>query len=54
MPRILTIRLALALTALALFGLGIRNDASHLRLAGIVFLLAALVLRFAGRGTPKG
>ena len=54
MPRILAIRLALALTALVLFGLGIRNDAAFLRLAGIAFLGAALVLRFAGRGTPRG
>lgn len=54
MPRILTIRLALSLTALVLFGLGVRNDANQLRLAGIVLLLAALILRFAGRGTPKG
>lgn len=54
MPRILVIRLALALTALLLFGLGIRNDATYLRMAGIAFLGAALMLRFAGRGAPKG
>ncbi len=54
MPHIQTIRLALALTALLLFGLGIRSDATYLRLAGIAFLGAALVLRFMGRRTPRG
>lgn len=54
MPRIVAIRLGLALTALLLFGLGIRSDATYLRIAGIAFLGAALMLRFAGRGTPRG
>ncbi len=54
MPRIMAIRLALALTALVLFGVGVRNDASYLRLTGIMFLLAALLLRFTGRRTPRG
>lgn len=52
-PRLVSIRLGLALTALILFGLGVRSDASHLRLAGVVLLGAALLLRFAGRGTPR-
>lgn len=52
MPRLLAIRLSLALTALVLFGLGIRSDATYLRLAGIVLLGAALMLRFVGGRTP--
>ena len=54
MPSLMTIRLALAITALLLFGLGVRGDAPYLRWAGIAFLGAALVLRFAGRRTPRG
>ena len=53
MPRLITIRLSLALTALALFALGIRNDSTNLRMAGIVLLGAALILRFAGGRTPR-
>lgn len=53
MPRLLTIRLALALTALVLFGLGIQRGSTYLRLAGIVLLGAALILRFAGGRTPR-
>ncbi len=54
MPGIQTIRLVLALTALVLFGLGVRSESSYLRFAGIAFLTASLALRFVGRGTPKG
>ena len=50
----MTIRVSLAITALLLFGLGIRGDAPYLRWAGIAFLGAALVLRLVGRRTPKG
>ncbi|MGI8619975.1 MAG: hypothetical protein ACR2L6_12945 [Gemmatimonadaceae bacterium] len=53
MPRLLAIRLSLALTALVLFGLGVNSDSNYLRLAGIVLLGAALILRFAGRRTPR-
>jgi hypothetical protein len=52
-PRLVTIRLAMALTAMVLFGLGIRSEAPYLRLAGMVLLGAALLLRFAGRRTPR-
>ena len=54
MPSLMAIRLGLAITALILFGLGIRSEAPYLRWAGIAFLGAALVLRFAGRRTPRG
>ncbi len=54
MPSIQAIRLAFALTALVLFGLGVRSESSYLRFAGIAFLTASLALRFVGRGTPKG
>ncbi|CAN5607832.1 hypothetical protein BH23GEM1_BH23GEM1_01850 [soil metagenome] len=53
LPGLMAIRLGLALTALLLFGLGIRRDAGYLRLAGIALLAAALVLRFVGRSTPR-
>ena len=53
MPRLLTIRLSLALTALVLFGLGIQQNSVYLRLAGIVLLGAALILRFVGGRTPR-
>lgn len=54
MPRLVAIRLSLALTALVLFGLGVRSESNHLRLAGIVLLAAALILRFMGGRTPRG
>ena len=54
MPSLMAIRMGLAFTALLLFGLGIRSDSGYLRLTGIAFLGAALLLRFAGRRTPKG
>jgi hypothetical protein len=53
-PRLLAIRLSLALTALVLFALGIRGDSTYLRMAGIVLLGAALILRFVGGRTPRG
>jgi len=52
-PRLIAIRLSLALIALVLFAFGIRNDSTYLRLAGIVLLGAALVLRFMGGRTPR-
>jgi hypothetical protein len=52
-PRLLAIRLSLALTALVLFALGIRSDSIYLRMAGIVLLGAALILRFVGGRTPR-
>lgn len=54
MQSLMAIRLGLAITALLLFGLGIRSETPYLRWAGIAFLGAALVLRFAGRRTPRG
>ncbi|HUR92362.1 MAG TPA: hypothetical protein VMY38_06790 [Gemmatimonadaceae bacterium] len=54
MPSMMAIRMALAITALLLFGIGIRGEAPYLRWAGIAFLGAALMLRFVGRRTPKG
>lgn len=53
MPSRIAIRFGLAVTALVLFGLGIRSESGYLRLVGIAFLAAALLLRFAGRRTPK-
>lgn len=53
MPRLLAIRLSLALTALVLFGLGIKADSNYLRMAGIVLLGAALILRFVGGRRPR-
>ena len=53
MPYLLAIRLSLALTALVLFGLGIKSDSTYLRLAGIVLLGAALILRFVGGRKPR-
>lgn len=53
MPRLVAIRLSLALTALALFALGIRNESNYLRMAGIVLLGAALILRFVGGRKPR-
>lgn len=53
MPRLVAIRLSLALTALVLFAIGIRGDYTYLRMAGIVLLGAALILRFAGGRTPR-
>jgi len=44
-------KLALALVAAVLLAWGIRNDDSMLRLAGMGFLLAAVILRFF---QPKG
>ena len=46
MTPLTTARLALAMIAIILFGWGIRTNDSAIRLAGIGFLLAALVLRF--------
>ena len=43
MPRLVAIRLSLALTALVLFAIGIRGDYTYLRMAGIVLLGAALI-----------
>ncbi len=53
MPRLLAIRLSLALIALVLFALGIWNDSTYLRMAGIVLLGAALILRFVGGRIPR-
>lgn len=53
MSRLLAVRLSLALTALVLFGWGIWSESNHLRLAGIVLLAAALILRFVGGRTPR-
>lgn len=53
MPRLVAARLGLALAALLMFGIGIRNDENALRVAGIGLLAAALVLRFAGPRLPR-
>jgi hypothetical protein len=45
------VKLALALVAAILLAWGIRNDDSTLRLAGMAFLLAAVLFRFF---QPKG
>ena len=48
MTPLTTARLAIALIAAVLLGWGIRTDNPVLRWAGIGFLVAALLLRFAG------
>jgi len=48
-----TARLALALAAAVLFGLGIRADSSPLRWAAMALLVAALLMRFFDRDREK-
>ncbi|HVD62243.1 MAG TPA: hypothetical protein VNC11_15325 [Gemmatimonadaceae bacterium] len=50
MTPIIMARLIVILIAAILFGFGIRTDQSALRWAGIGFLVAALLMRFIGRG----
>jgi len=50
MSPMLTARLIVILIAAILLGYGIRTDQSALRWAGIGFLVAALLMRFIGRG----
>jgi hypothetical protein len=47
-------KLALMLIAGILLAWGIRNDDSALRWAGILFLFAALILRFFKPRKPRG
>ena len=47
-------KLALMLVAGILLAWGIRNDDAMIRWAGILFLLAALVLRFFKPRKPRG
>lgn len=49
MTTLLWLRIGLALSAIAVFGIGIRADDERARIAGIVLLVAALALRFVGR-----
>ena len=47
-------KIALMLIAAILLGWGIKTDDSVLRWAGILFLLAALILRFVKPRKPRG
>jgi len=47
-------KLALMLIAAILLGWGIKTDDAALRWAGILFLLAALILRFFKPRKPRG
>jgi hypothetical protein len=47
-------KLALMLVAAVLLAWGIRTDDSAIRWAGILFLIAALVLRFFKPRKPRG
>ena len=53
MTPLTTAKLALAVTAAILLGLGIRTDSSSLRWAGIGFLVAAFALRFLRKDRVK-
>lgn len=46
MKAMTTVKIALALAAAVLFGLGIRTDIPELRWAAIAFLAIAVLLRF--------
>ena len=48
-----TAKIALALTAAILFGLGIRTDNPALRWAAIAFLAIAVLLRFFDKSRSK-
>jgi hypothetical protein len=46
MTPLTTVKMALAMVAAILLGMGIRTDSSPLRVAGIAFLVVAFGLRF--------
>ncbi len=52
MTRVLWLRIGLTVSAIAIFGLGIRADDERARIVGIVLLVAALALRFVDRRPP--
>lgn len=49
MTRLVTIRLVLIVIAVALWGYGYRTDSADIRLAAIILMVIALVLRFLPR-----
>lgn len=53
MRAITTVKIALALAAAILFGLGIRTDLPALRWAAIAFLAIAVVLRFFDKSRSR-
>ena len=46
-------KVALALIGLVFFGAGVRFERTELRWIGLAFVIAAWLLRFAGRRTPE-
>lgn len=53
MKAITTVKIALALAAAVLFGLGIRTDLPALRWAAIAFLAIAVLLRFFDKSRSR-
>jgi len=53
MSPFMTAKIALALAAAVLFGLGIRNDNPALRWAAIAFLAIAVLLRFFDKSRTR-
>ncbi|MFI5311657.1 MAG: hypothetical protein ACHQQ3_10510 [Gemmatimonadales bacterium] len=47
MKPLTAVKLALALSGVILFGIGIRLDSSNIRFSGIGLVVAAWILRFA-------
>jgi hypothetical protein len=54
MSPITTLKLALAVVGVMVFGYGVRADSASIRWAGIALVAVAAALRFVGRRPPRG
>ena len=52
-PRLLAVRVGVAIAALVLFLAGVWDDRPYLRWAGIALMVVGLAFRFIGEKTPR-